>query len=114
MFQVATAQIRSRSDAFNAHLAHMPLNRLAIDEQAFALQLNANPPRAVKWILRIDFINPMFHSHLLWRRSYRLVIQTGAAQTEQVSLQGERQLSVLTFDQFQTLSARQGRGQIFF
>jgi hypothetical protein len=100
-------QIRSGIDGCDAHLAHIPSDRFPIDAHPFSLQLCRNFPSTVKGALRVDFINAMLQPHFYSTGRARLVIEARAAQTEQISLQIQRKLTLCPLNQRDPFLSRQ-------
>lgn len=57
--QVAATQVRAGGKANDAHLAHIPLDALPTDLMPLAPQGHRDPPRAIKRVGRVQFINPV-------------------------------------------------------
>jgi hypothetical protein len=110
----ASAQVRSRADAGDAHVAHVPLHRLAVDTPPFSSQLGRDAARAVKGILRVERIDAMLERHLLRRGLARLVVETRSADAQQVRLRAQRNGDVLTLNERHAFLPREGRGQCAF
>ena len=103
---VALAQVGTRADAGNAHLAHVPLDGFAVDQRPCLVQYHCDPARAIKRMRGVDFVNAVFDGDFLRGGRHRLVIQAGAIQTEQLGLQAKRQVAGVTFDQRESLISR--------
>ena len=114
MSRVTLAQVGTWADARNAHLAHVPLHRFAVDRSSFLVQYHRDPARAIKRMRGVDFVNAVLEGNLLGRGRHWLIVQARAIQAEQLGLPGKRQSTVLTFDHRLPLIGRQRRGQIFF
>ncbi len=63
MLAVAATEVRSRRDPGDAHLSHVPLDRLAVDRHTIALQLRGDPPRTVEGMLRVKRVDPVLEGH---------------------------------------------------
>ena len=91
---------------------------LCARSHAFSRQLGRNVPRSIERPCRVEFIDAMLERHLLCRRERRLIIETGATQTQQIRVHSQRQLCRLVcgipLDQRQTLNSTQAGGQIVF
>ena len=114
MLAIAPTEVRPRSDPGDAHLAHVPLHRLAVDHQRVASEMCGDPSRAVEGVLGIERVDPMLDGDLFERRSTRPVIQTGTTETQEVGLNSPRQLRLVTFHECETLVPIQVAGQVFF
>ncbi len=110
----APAQVGSRADAGDTHLAHVSLHCFSVDLPPFSSQLCCHAARAVERVLGVDSVNAMLERHFLQRGSARLVIETRAADAEQICLHGERKHGRLPVNEHPTRSARKRRDQISF
>jgi len=106
VLRVTPAQVGTRSDAGDAHLTHVTLHRGPRNGPAFLAQHRRHPPGAVEGISRVQFVHAVFDGDLFGRWSHRLVIQTGAAQVQQLGLGDQRQLRVIALDQLVTFTSR--------
>ena len=93
MLQVPLRKIGSRINGFQSHFSHIELNCLTVQGKTIAKKLLVNPPVAVKRILGENFVNTVFERNFSLGRLYWLVIQTGAADAQQLSLPGKRKRS---------------------
>jgi len=65
-------------------------------------------------MLRIELVNPVLEANFLRRWRDRLVVQAGAIQAQQFSLNGDREFGTIPVQESDTLFPRKLRGQIFF
>jgi hypothetical protein len=65
-------------------------------------------------MLRVELVDLVLEANFLRGGRDRLVIQTGAIETEQVSLDLNRQVRLVPFEKTQALVTRKISGQIFF
>ena len=75
----ALTQVRSRTDASDAHLTHVALDSLTIDRMEVVLQQHRQLAGAVKWMGGIQFVDPVLDCHFLRRWRQRLIVQRAAA-----------------------------------
>ena len=91
MLGQALAQVRPRRDAGDPHLAHIPLHPLAIDRRKVRLQQHGQLARAIKRMRRVQFVDAVLDRHFLRRWRFGLIVQTPAADAEQIGLGAERE-----------------------
>src|SRR3712207_3774557 len=91
MLLSAPTQVGCWTNAGDAHLAHVPLHRFAIDRPSVPAQFDGDAPRTIERIGRVDRINAMFERHLLGGGCHRLVVETRATETQEFGLAAERQ-----------------------
>lgn len=108
MLLVPSAQVRPRSDAFQAHRLHVALHRFAIDRELGA-QGRRSPPQAIEGMRRVNLINPVLDGNFFRRRWDGLIVQTGPAEPQELGLQLERQARRRPFDRGQSFSVTLGR-----
>ena len=112
---IAPTEIGTGTDADDAHLAHVPLHGFAIDDQlVVAGQDNLDAARPIRWMRGINDINRVLDAHLLGCRRHGLIVQAAPAETEQVGLVGDRDVTRLAVHQLHPLRSCQGQDQIFF
>jgi|GEM_PF-3160952 len=85
------AQIWPRCHPSDAHLTHRPLHPFAIDGTKLGQQPHGQFAQTIKRVGGIQFIDTMRDRHFLRRWRYGLIVQTAAADPEQVGLGRERQ-----------------------
>src|SRR5690242_8522087 len=83
------AQVRPWRDAGDPHLAHVALHPLAIDWCEVLLQQHGQLARAIKRVRRVEFVDTVLDRHFLRRWRSGLIVQTAAADTEQLGLRPE-------------------------
>ena len=108
------ARARAWGHALDTHFPHIPLDALPIHPPLLMPELRGNAPGPVKRMGGINLVDPMFQGNFLGIRPDGPVIQAGAIKTQQIGLDGQRQPPGVLVDESQTLSATEGRGQIFF
>jgi len=113
VFHVALAGLGAGADAGDAHLAHMALNGLAV-EGHLLLEHRRDLARAVEGMGGVQLVDAPLEVQLFRRGRHRLIVQAGAVERQQVALGLQAQVGRIAFQQRQTLSAGQVRGQIFF
>ena len=91
MLGQAFAEVRPWCDAGDPHLAHIPLHALAIDRPKRRLQEHGQLARAIKRMGRVQRVDTVLDRHFLRRWRFGLVIQTPAADAEQIGLDAERE-----------------------
>src|SRR6266496_390442 len=91
MLAQAFAEVRPRCDAGDPHLAHRALHPLAIDRPKRRREQHAQLARAIKRMGGVQRVDTVLDRHFLRRWRFGLVIQTPAADAEQISLGAERQ-----------------------
>ena len=115
MLRIALAEGGSRTDASDAHLAHMALHRFAIDDELVVLlERHRDAPRAIRRLIGVNPVNGMLDGDLFRGWRHRLIVQTASAQAQQVGLVRQGKFGRTAFDQGEPLTSGQGRGQIFF
>ena len=85
MFGGPFAGVRSGTDAGDAHLAHMALNRLAVDRH-LRLQQHGELARAVEGTGRVQLVDAPLEVEFFRAGRHRLVVQAGTVEAEQVAL----------------------------
>ena len=113
MFGGPLAGVGTRTDAGDAHLAHVPLHGLAVDDD-FLAQFHRDLARAIERVLGVDFVDAPFDEQFFRRSRHGRVVQAGAVEREQVALGFQAQFGIVAFQQGQAFSAARLRGQIFF
>jgi site-specific DNA recombinase len=91
MLRQAFTQIGAGRNPGNPHLAHIPLHPFPIGRPECLRQQHPQFARAIKGMRGIQLVNPVFHRHFLRRWRHRLIVQTGAAQPEQIGLGAQRE-----------------------
>ena len=115
MLRVPLAEVGSRRDASNAHLAHMTLYGFAIDDELIVLlEHDRDAARAIRRLAGVNAVNGMLDGDFLGRGRNGLIVKRAPAEIEQVGLDRQGELSVSTFNQRKALTSGQGRGQIFY
>src|SRR5215211_7491505 len=113
MLGQAFAEVRPRCDAGDPHLAHIPLHPLAIDRPKRRLQKHGQLARAIKRMGSVQRVDMVLDCHFLRRWRFGLVIQTPAADAEQIGLRAERKRIRSVLHQRLPLSMAQD-GNFFF
>src|SRR5215207_1375498 len=113
MLGQAFAEVRPRCDAGDPHLAHIPLHPLAIDRPKRRLQQHRQLARAIKRMGSIQRVDTVLDRHFLRRWRFGPVIQTPAADAEQIGLGAEREHVCRVLHQRLPLSMAQD-GNFFF
>ena len=115
MLGIALTEVGSRTDAGDAHLAHMTLHSFAIDDEVIVLlEHHGDAARAIRRLLGVNTVNGMLDGDFLGRGRNGLIVEAASAQAEQLRLVGEWKLSITALDQGETLTSAQGQGQIFY
>src|SRR5918911_3153903 len=83
------AQIRPWRDASDPHLAHIALHSLAIDRCEVLRKQHGQLARAIKRMRRVEFVDAVLDRHFLRRGRHWLIVQTPAADDEQIGLRPE-------------------------
>ena len=91
----------------------MALNGLAV-EGHLLLEHRRDLARAVEGMGGVQLVDAPLEVQLFRRGRHRLIVQAGAVERQQVALGLQAQVGRIAFQQRQTLSAGQVRGQIFF
>jgi hypothetical protein len=82
VLEVTFAQVWSRIDGHDAHFPHVSSNSIWVNGIAFPVHNRGNLPIAQEGVLRIQFVDPVLEANFLRGGRDRLVIQTGAIETE--------------------------------
>ena len=107
------AQVRPWRDASNPHLAHIALHSLAIDRCEVLRKQHGQLARAIKRMRRVEFVDAVLNRHFLRRWRDCSVVQTPAADAEQIGLRPEWERVDVSLDQRAPLTLAQD-GNFFF
>lgn len=88
-------EIGAGMDAFNPHLPHGRLNELAAHRKAFFFENGRDPAASVKRPARVNFVDPVLETDLLFRRFHRPIVESGAGNAGQVGLLDQGQVGVV-------------------
>ena len=107
------AQVRPWRDASDPHLAHVALHPLAIDRPKRRLQEHRQLAGAIKRMGSIQRVDAVLDRHFLRRWRHWLIVQTPAADAEQIGLGAEWERVCSLFNQRAPLAMPQD-GNFFF
>jgi len=107
MVSQAFAQVRPWRDGSDSHLAHIALHSLAIDRCEVLRKQHDQFARAIKRMRRVEFVDAVLDRHFLRRWRYWLIVQTPAADAEQIGLRPEWERVDVSLDQRAPLTLAQ-------
>ena len=110
----APAGAWTRPQSNQSHLLHVPLDGLAINNLSFSAKLLVDTARTIEGPSGIDLVNAPLDGYFLGGRPRGLVVEAGPRDRKQIRLYSQRDFVGLSFQESQSLTSAQGRGQIFF
>jgi hypothetical protein len=70
----------------DAHAAHQGCHVDPADVETVSLELLGEPPRPVKWVLQVQFVDPAHDPQILLAHRARRVVHAGPVQFEKLAL----------------------------
>ena len=98
VFRSGLARAGAWDQGFEPHQAHQPLHPLAIDAAAFLVERERHPPRTVKRLAQIEFVDPAHQDQIFRVGLGPRAINPGARHVQQRALPPHRKIRADALD----------------